>query len=757
MTRGVLGLELYEAVDLGPLSVTELALTFPRLAFPVDLSGGVPAFRHRRGRLVRLELVLGLERLAGWVAPHLRSVTQGPAEVRLWGISGGFGVGLSGPGSALAFELLWVPVDAAPRFVVADARGAGLSGPVLAHALRVLDSTLARFGTRSGRVFTLGQALRELLLEVLPAAGARLPDPRGVRAGELLVDGDRVEVAFDEAALPPALPERALRALELAALTRSADDALAEGRIEAARAEYLVALERAPRQPEISRHVAEIDLAHGGRWESALGLLVDAEAAVSSGWVAAELLAALGDRDGARAALTEAMGRESYGPLAARLGLRLAELSEDARSRLAMLDEALARAPALAASRWRRLHARLQGGDVKGAMADAEHLEAAAHGSAAKHAACRQVAAALLDAGYGRQAGRWFERALRYVADDPVATAGLGRAMVAAGRAARGVALLERSLELSERSGQGDPDAALDLARLLADEYRDLPAAIARARTVTAESARVVEARALESRWRAALGDVAGASLAHARTREAIELSPRPNPAWATWLLDAARFEREVQRDLYAAERHLTVALRLAPQDPVIAATFREVAASTARLRRERGAPSLAQDAAAVTGAAVTGVPDRREPNAVAAAEHEVVEAVSGPSGAAAAGVEAMVLALAELDEGPGADEGLDAGRCSEEIERLEGALRGNPDDVETALRLAELLERLGRDTELFALLSARLEDAAEAERARLEPLARAVAERLEVVAEREGHRGEVALYAAFRRRLSSR
>jgi hypothetical protein len=50
-SRGVLGLELYEPVELGPLTVTELALTLPGLKFPIDLSGGVPKFRHRRGQL----------------------------------------------------------------------------------------------------------------------------------------------------------------------------------------------------------------------------------------------------------------------------------------------------------------------------------------------------------------------------------------------------------------------------------------------------------------------------------------------------------------------------------------------------------------------------------------------------------------------------------------------------------------------------------------------------------------------------------
>jgi len=741
VTRGVLGLELYEPVELDPIRVEELALTLPGLTFPVDLSGGVPVFRHRRGHLVRLELSVDQARLAAWLAPRLRATLQGPAEVRVWGMEAGLGVGLSGPSAALAFELLWVPVDTAVRFVIANARGAGLPGPALAHVLHALDSSLGARAERRGRVVSLPHAARALLRQLLPLAGARVPDVRGVRPGALTCDGDRLELAFDEAVLPAPVTEAACRALELAALTADADDALAEGRLAAARAGYVAALEQAPRHPEVSRLVAEIDLAHGERWESALGLLVDAGTAIHAGPVAAELLAAVGDREGAREALAAAIARETYGPVAARLGLRLAELSDDMASRMTALDEAVARAPALEDTRWARLEARLALGDVSGAAGDAEHLEAAARGARARHAACRRAATAFAGAGYARQAGQWFERALRYVGDDPFATAGLGRALVAAGRAARGVTLLERAIELGSEQGDGDPDAPLDLARLLANEYRDLPAAIARVRTVTAASSRVVEARALEARWRVALGDLAGASLAHARTRDAIELSLRHDPTWAAWLLDAARFERDVQRDPFAAERHLMVALRVAPQDEAVQRAFREVAAVTARLRRQQFAPAGAADPAVAPAPGEDGAG-----GAVAA------PATPGDVARPPAADSRMGLAPPAAEE---PDDAL-AEEVRGEISRLEAAVRAAPDDEDAALRLAELLEREGRDAELFAFVSARLEDSGEAERARWLPIASAAAERLERAANGAGRAEEAALYAAFRQRLGS-
>ncbi len=125
------------------------------------------------------------------------------------------------------------------------------------------------------------------------------------------------------------------------------------------------------------------------------------------------------------------------------------------------------------------------------------------------------------------------------------------------------------------------------MARVLASDAGDLPQAIARVRQVSAASERHVEARALEGRWRAQLGDLAGASLAYGRMREAIELAGEQRPEHVALLTEAAHFEREAEQDLSAAERHLAVALRLAPRDETVGALYREVAAALAEKRRQ--------------------------------------------------------------------------------------------------------------------------------------------------------------------------
>lgn len=329
--------------------------------------------------------------------------------------------------------------------------------------------------------------------------------------------------------------------------------------------------------------MAEIDVAVGERNEAALSLLVEAMPASAGGAVAAELLVAAGDREGADHALELVIQSEPYGPLAALFGLRQAELGLGAARRLFALDRAVAAAPLFETVRFARLEARARAGQVTGAIADAESLEASAVGTRQRHAVLTRAARLLLDQGYVRDAGRLYERALRYVPNDAQATAGLGRSFVEVGDHRRAVLLFERAIALAERHDTLEVDAVIDLARILAEEMGDRPQAIARVRTVPLDAGRSLEARALEATWRAQIGDVVGASLAYARVRETIELRPPADPKGAAgYLEEAARFEQEVRRDLALAQRHLGLALRLLPQEERIRAAYRKVAAAHA-------------------------------------------------------------------------------------------------------------------------------------------------------------------------------
>src|SRR5207302_1410189 len=93
---------------------------------------------------------------------------------------------------------------------------------------------------------------------------------------------------------------------------------------------------------------------------------------------------------------------------------------------------------------------------------------------------------------------------------------------------------------------------AVALARALAEQLGDRPAAIARVRMIGSASREAMMARGLEGRWRAALGDKAGASLAYAQMRDlaasASELGPADEAR--ALLLEGASFERKARADI---------------------------------------------------------------------------------------------------------------------------------------------------------------------------------------------------------------
>jgi tetratricopeptide (TPR) repeat protein len=571
-------MELYEPIEIGPLSVERLSLTFPGLRFPVDLSGGVPRFRSRRGDLQELVLKLRLAELARFASKRVGEPFGPLAKpIQFWSIEGGVGVGLVAAERALAFDLLWAPDDGAARFVVSRARGVGLEAPALSVALRVCDALGEGFARRSGRVVRVADVAGRIGRVLLPAVGARAPASTAVRFGELFQELDELVVALDATFPPPLTSDSAARALELSRLTAPADDALAESRLEEARAALLEALEQAPRHPEIVRALCELDAALPGRAEAALGLLVETLPATAAGAVGASLLLASGDRPGALSALERAAAQEPFAPLAALLWWRAASVCDDSQV-LYYLDRAVAAAPTLSRVHEARLTARVARGEVQGALSDAEHLEAMASGAVARHAACTRAATSLLAQGYVKEAGRVFERALRYMPDDARATAGLGRALLAAGLSSRAIALFERAISLSEKRGAPDGRALVELAQLLAERLADLPQAIARARQVPPEAPEAELARYLEGRYRSRIGDRVGASLAYARMREVIEAVGSRGEETLAHLREAARFELHDRDDPSLAERHLALGLRLAPTDADLSAEYRRAA-----------------------------------------------------------------------------------------------------------------------------------------------------------------------------------
>lgn len=585
VTRGRLGLEIYEPFDIGPLRVEHLAQSFLNLRFPLDLSGGVPAFRHRRGNLERVVITSDLDRLRKWLEPRIRTLL-GPLlrPVDLWWHESGLGIGIVRESSVIAWDLHWVPVMGHARLVVNNARGWGLNVPVLVEVLRLMDAFGGKLFERQGRVLALKDAGRVVARTLLPAVGARAPSASDVAFGPLRIDERACRVELDSNNSQAELSAVAARAVELAGIAQLGDDALVRGELDEARNHFLFALESAPRQRDLVLLIAEIDVLLG-RIEAAIGLIGESMPVLTAGRVGALALLGRGERDAAREILLLAASEERYSPLVSMLQLARAACEECGIERRMALDAAVASAPSLAPVRWARLEARAAFGDAVGAMSDAQHLEASASGRTVRHGICARSAEIMLAAGLEQPASVLFQRALRYVPENVDAMVGLARTLHMLGEGLRAIPLLERAIQVAGNSGQGRGAALVELATLIASKLNDLPQAVARLRAVAPSDKAAIPARGLEGRFRLMLGDVVGASVAFARMRELIELAPSEDKS-TDWLVEAARFERDVLRDHAAAERHLALALRIAPHQAAIRELYREVAAVLAVRRR---------------------------------------------------------------------------------------------------------------------------------------------------------------------------
>ncbi len=712
VSRAGLGLESATGTTLGPLRIDAVSTTLPGLVFPVDLSGGVARFRHRRGALSRLALTCLREPLSR--ALERRLSPDGAAEVTLLPREGGATVGVATPDAALAFDVLWAPVDGRARLVVVRARAIGLAMPAHQAALGALDAAIKGLGARAGSVAVLDDVAGRVLRAALPLIGARAPSTSGVVLSSLSASVEGFRFVAETDVSPPKLDVPTLAALETAELAATADDALLRGAHAAARQGYLRALELAPHHAELARRLADLDHATGERAEAALSTLSLAGPLLDAGALGGAVLAASGDARSARAAYESAAHREPFAPLAARALAAAAALTDDPAERLSLLSSAVARAPTSASLRSLRLDAALARGDVAAALAEASHLEAAGRTPDDKQRALLDAARAFAARGAAGLAAPLVERALRYRPTNEDALVLLAEALCSLGRHTRAADVLSRAILLAERRRATRYDAAVRLARLLLDELGELPLAIARARSVPLGATEHAQARWVEGRALARLGDRAAASLAFTRMRDALAATRAAPDDAARWLEDAATFEEEDRGDLHAARAHLAAALSLAPRDRAVVARFRRVSTELAR-------------------------PDAREPAQVASPPRR--DAHEEP---------ARALAL----DPPSAETG-DEGEAR--IEQLTASVRADPSRLDVVLELAALLERSERDLELFALLSARLEEGDAETRAALSPLARATLTRLAAAARARGSDAEATLYDDLARSLLRR
>jgi hypothetical protein len=342
------GLELAYPALLGCLTVTELTASLPGIRFPLDVSGGVPRFRHRRGALQTLQIEVPAIALERWAASRLQGLVGIRApEVWIGVLPAGARVCVAEtidaederaplrsdardvPSSPIvAFDVDAIADQEDLVFVVKRARGTDLPATATAIAIACAEALLRGVAKREGAMFVVRRGARALAGRLLPEAGARLPSSAGVRWSSVAGHAGLWILHAARGALAASPSDEAVRAREATAMLREGDDALAGGEEETARALYLDVLQRAPRHGEIVRRLLQIDARTPGRAEAALATLAEAMQtggghAPSSldsdfGTTPGELLADLGDIDAAIASFERAGDAEPAPPLAAR-------------------------------------------------------------------------------------------------------------------------------------------------------------------------------------------------------------------------------------------------------------------------------------------------------------------------------------------------------------------------------------------------------------------------------------------------------
>jgi tetratricopeptide (TPR) repeat protein len=789
--RGGIAIELDDDVALGPVRLVDLSIRLPGLPFPIDVSGGVERFRHRRGQLARLELDLDGDALTPYLARTLRGIVSAEAP-EVWVAVEPWGARLavrspaapleSGPRPVLAFDLVVDPIDRGLRLHVVRPRGVDLPAPARTLALRAVETATHRLAVRRGGRFDLETLPEAVARQLLPDLGLRMPaiDPMQFawfatahRAGSIVASNDPA----------PELHEHVLRARELHALHERVDLALLEGNLEGARAALLLALEESPHEPALLHLLADLDRHAGGRAEAALSTLarMPRSARPVDGGLAGTLHEECGDVPAALATYTLSAERDDVSWLGSACFRKAANLCEQPFDALEWLDRAIVRDPSDASSHGARVRTAFAAGRPGDARASVEHLDALISGAKAKFDVWVAAGQSARERGFGGEAIALFERALARVPDDPRALAGLGTTMIQERRIARGVALLHKALERAEELDHGTSPIALALAKALADGLDNLPGAIARVRRVPSSTEEAIEARLLEGRWRASLGDILGASVAFAHfrelTRNRVSADSRiRGDLVATGLLEAARFERQQHHDVLAAHAHASIALELRPTDQAVRAFYRHIAAELAFPNGAPESPVLSEPRVSVNAGPSRPEASRGEPAAPpSAAEFEPLASQLEPRLASydAAPPTPSVVELAAftgdrrlhdddaddleetqaleglgnaLDLSFGDDEPTDAG-LEERAAQLTQRLQLDPTDDRVADELIDVLASLNRGHELLAVLMSRLEDADDARKPALRERTYAVFLDLAARAEAAGRQDEASLF----------
>jgi Tfp pilus assembly protein PilF len=563
--RGLLRLSRPLPAAIGRTVALELALG--RVSFPVDVTRGASAFRHRRTQVrsgsFRVELSeLGRAAEARGVRLSIGDTPDDDA----------IAVGLSDDFGCLGLDVVPFVEGRDLCFAVRSHR-AVTDGP--SNPFRRIAAILAELGLSfddAGGFFRLEQPARKLLARTLCTRGYRLPDDRGVD----LSRPHRVEDAFflTLGDLEPSDDEVSLAAAEEARFRAPVLARLRMDDVEGAADEVTMLVQRLEArrraEPDIARRAIELGLLVDAERPGAEARVLDALLAERSHFAAAtavRLSLRIGDGRRATEVIQEMVSTEPLADLVVEgLSLVSGELSKsDPRAALALVSRAAARRPSDARLALERVELARRENDHEEIHRAAKKALGAALSSRDRARVASAAARAFERLGRQKDAERLYREALFASPDDPDALTGLAGLYAARGDRAAAVLRLDRAA--AAHTTGADPEkaaAALYRAAELLARMGKLSAAEERLVRGLRHTPTAPALACALARVRAEVGDLDGAASAY---DVLLSLEGHGGPALTHALVEAACFCLDDLDDGVGARPFVEMLARRSPSD----------------------------------------------------------------------------------------------------------------------------------------------------------------------------------------------
>ncbi|MCP4197680.1 MAG: tetratricopeptide repeat protein [Proteobacteria bacterium] len=271
------------------VTVEQLDLVIPNLAFPFDITGGVGGLRNKRHMLSRLTFTVTLEKLQRFIGSKLpdASLCFNPIlRFEKDHVAVMLDYGPKGSRVPITFRLLPMNSHGQIKLLVDDYR---TYGPLPASMLLVTTTCIKELAglTPNGLNIELPEPIKNALFGLLPPRGWRIPDYRKLKLHSLQLMPDRAildyrhpsyfDGTFPSAFIGDETTEIArTRKQEESNIAHAGDTLLVDGQVESARTTYAKMMDKDPSSPVIISRLASVDVVNHDLRDTACSLVAGA-------------------------------------------------------------------------------------------------------------------------------------------------------------------------------------------------------------------------------------------------------------------------------------------------------------------------------------------------------------------------------------------------------------------------------------------------------------------------------------------------